>query len=176
MMGREHISFGAVTGAAAGLVVFAHCGSFLTGCAFAGLTVLGSLLPDADHENSTINRVFPPAKAAYYLLGAKDGKGRGAFLHDPAFYAAVAGLMAYFQAGFVWYGILIGIAGHLLLDAFTWYGLPFLSLVNRKRLHIVPRRMRFASNSVQAIVVTWLLNAAVVAVSFYRLSVLACSP
>lgn len=154
MLGKQHAQFGVVTGIAAGMVMTdLQVISLPVAVGFVGASLAGSLLPDADHEYSTVNFLFPPAKLFYYIFGKRK------LIHDPVFYGIIAAVMAYFAVNTVWFGILFGIAGHLLLDAFTEEGIPFFYLVNRKhRIHLLPKCLRFRTDSDEAVSVTKLLS------------------
>lgn len=168
MNGREHMSFGLVTGVAAGIVLSTNGVVDETATlGFVALSLLGSLVPDADHEHSKINSMFPPAKLIHYIF-----RERGLF-HDPAFWGIIAGIMAYFSVDIMWFGIILGIAGHLFLDSFTVWGIPFLCIFKKRWsdgklhdrfiIHLFPKGMRCKSNGKAAIAVTWALNIIVVA-------------
>lgn len=171
MLGTQHIQFGIVTGAAAGAVMLSTGSVSLPVVAgFAALSVFGALVPDADHEHSTINSKLKVTKVIHYIFGQRN------LFHDPVFWGIVAAVMAYYSVPLVWFGILFGIAGHLFLDAFTVWGIPFLSIIRRKgkdgksheryTIHLLPKGKRVMSESKVAVALTWVLNILVVLGTF----------
>lgn len=122
MMGRTHMQFGLL----AGLVGFsiAHQPWYT----FIPLAVLGSLLPDVDHENSKINRMMPLTRWIPTLF-----KHRG-FFHS--IFPAI-GIWALFH--FTGYDIIgiplaVGYLAHLLSDCLTRMGCNLLYPITTLRI------------------------------------------
>ena len=119
MLGRTHI-IGGLTVAAA-TISYTNM-DLVSGVAFAGLCTVGSLLPDIDHPNSIIGKSVPfISKPLSKIFGH-----RKAF-HAPATYALIAYAMLYYGVSpLITWGLMFGVASHLLLDMLTKGGVPLL--------------------------------------------------
>jgi len=112
MMGRTHLAIGILTALIALLVLdIAHPLIFLA------LVAFGALLPDVDHEGSTINRRFPLTRWVPWFF-----EHRGFFhsLWPPAILCILAA-----WAGALWLGLYVGVGylSHLASDALTHMGI-----------------------------------------------------
>ena len=87
---------------------------------FAGIVMLASLLPDIDHEGSTINRAFPVTR-----LPARFLTHRG-FFHSVFPPLMIYGGFIYFDLPFFAVAVSLGYAAHLVSDSITKSGINFL--------------------------------------------------
>ena len=162
MLGKQHAQFGIASGALASCALLALGTVSAPVClGITGLNLVGSLFPDIDHPDSAVStRLFPLLSRGVTRVA----KHRG-LLHDPVFYLAIfaAGFALFSHFGLpLWIlcGLLLGIAGHLFLDALTVNGTPFLYLFNKDRkVHLLPKKMRICTTKTSAAVVTGLLCA-----------------
>lgn len=127
-----------------------------------GGAMLGSLLPDLDASESKIRhlgwrqdglRVEPLQPLATLAHRAFGHRG---FLHSVgglAFCAALAAPTAKYLGGAFYGGILLGYASHLLADALTksgvplWQWRPSAPPSRARRVHLLPRPLRFTTGS-----------------------------
>ena len=117
MEGKTHIA----GGVAAGVFYLTYGDSVDSELLFMGSCMLGALIPDIDHTGSMLGRKVP-------LL---DDIISGVFGHRTITHSLLFMILAFFM--FKWtswppdleFGILIGIASHLLLDALTEQGIQF---------------------------------------------------
>lgn len=140
MKGETHVTIGVATTTA--LMV----GGVITpGIIPIAAAAVGSLLPDIDHDNSSINNRLKMSKGAYILLAA----GLLYYSRDPIAYAAAAILIVigfsrhraithslisvagmYFLTGYlsdaIQLGVMIGYTMHLFADFFTKQGIELL--------------------------------------------------
>jgi len=114
MMGRTHMAFGFLAGVL--FYSFFHQQWYY----FIPLAVLGSLLPDVDHQNSKINRMIPVTRWVPVL-----------FKHRGFFHSIFPVILIY--AGFHYAGqdiigipLAVGYAAHLLSDCLTKMGCNLL--------------------------------------------------
>ena len=122
MMGRTHMAFGLL----AGLLffsVFKQKWYF-----FIPLAVLGSLLPDVDHENSKINRTIPVTRWVPMFF-----RHRG-FFHSIFPIVLIYFGFRYVGLDFVGIPIVIGYSSHLFSDALTKLGCNLLHPVSTMRV------------------------------------------
>ena len=121
-MGRTHTAIGFLAGIL--LFKFFHANPFL----FVPLAVLGSLLPDCDHQNSKINRILPVTRWVPKLF-----RHRG-FFHS--IFPAVLILVAFYAAGGFWIAIplTVGYVSHLLSDCLTRQGCNLLHPLSTLRV------------------------------------------
>lgn len=122
MMGRTHMTFGLL----AGILLLPAFGQpwYL----FIPLAMLGSLLPDVDHENSKINKMIPLTRwiPAFF-------KHRG-FFHS--IFPVIGILVAchYFSLDVVGLPLSIGYLAHLLSDCLTKMGCNLLHPISTFRI------------------------------------------
>lgn len=140
MKGETHVTIGVATTTA--LMVG---GMMAPGIVPIAAAAVGSLLPDIDHDNSSINNRLKMSKGAYILLAA----GLLYYSKDPIAYAAAAILIVigfsrhraithslisvaglYFLTGYlsdvIQMGVMVGYAMHLFADFFTKQGIELL--------------------------------------------------
>ncbi|MDQ2687670.1 MAG: metal-dependent hydrolase [Armatimonadota bacterium] len=119
----------------------------------ASVAALGALLPDLDAAESKIKHltvgggIAPFALPALFLHRAFGHRG---LLHS-ALGLALFGLLVALPLSFWWGGtpslaLWVGYASHLAADACTRMGIPFL-FPNRRRLFLLPPRLRFVTGS-----------------------------
>jgi len=127
MLGRTHRAAGLATGAA--IAYFTDMGYTAAAITTVG-AVLGSLLPDIDHKNSTISRRAKPVGVAIDFFVVR----RNLF-HDFKIYLILFILAFHMLHPYLafWSPVFLGIATHLLLDALNPEGIP---LFGKRRLHI----------------------------------------
>jgi len=123
MLARTHFVFGVLTG-----VVLAPFVAKDQPWLFTGLVAFASLLPDVDHIDSTINKLFPVTKLFALLF-----KHRG-FFHSIYPAAIIYGLL--WWAGLPFYGLAlaIGYVSHLISDCLTLDGVDLLYPLLRIRV------------------------------------------
>ena len=114
MIYRTHLAFGLLVGLFA--LPFSSINKFL----FLGLVLLGSLLPDIDHENSKINNKLKFTKIIGHLF-----KHRGIF-HTLLLAVLLPGLVWYFVGYGYGVALFAGYMSHLVIDGFTLAGINFL--------------------------------------------------
>lgn len=140
MKGETHVTIGVATTTA--LMVG---GIMAPGIVPIAAAVVGSLLPDIDHDNSSINNRLKMSKGAYILLAA----GLLYYSKDPIAYAAAVILIVigfsrhraithslisvvgmYFLTGYlsdaIQLGVMVGYVMHLFADFFTKQGIELL--------------------------------------------------
>ncbi len=121
-MAQTHLAFALLV--ALILDAFVEVNVFL----FYPLILLGALLPDVDHKNSTINKWFPVTKWVPWFF-----EHRG-FFHSV--WPAVALFVLFHLAGFTTAGVYIttGYFAHLVSDGFTKMGVNLFWPVTKWRL------------------------------------------
>ena len=122
MMGKTHMAIGFLAGVLLFSVVDANP------VVFVPLVVLGSLLPDVDHENSKINRLVPVTRWV-----PKFFKHRG-FFHS-VFPALILYTVSY-ATGTLVLGmpVVLGYLAHLFSDCFTRLGCNLLHPLSTLRV------------------------------------------
>lgn len=118
-MANTHMAFGFL----AGMLFFPvlHHSWFI----FVPLCILGSLIPDVDHENSKINKLFPLTKWV-----PKFFKHRGIF-HTIFPVILIYLLFKSANADIIGFPLAIGYLSHLVSDSLTESGINFLHPVSR---------------------------------------------
>ena len=187
MMWRTHLAGGIALTASVLLTLAPHTGQETLGIALL-CGAFGSLLPDLDAADSKIRRFAPffgagktlgtfrplalPATVVHTALGH-----RGAFHSLLAMIlvgAVAAGLclaagtptaVAVPGVG----GLTVGFLSHLLLDACTPHGVPFLLPFQRTRGHVLPRGWRVTTGSLEEDVALALLTTLCLALLLPRL-------
>lgn len=106
-----------------------------------GTAVVGSLLPDIDHTNSTIGKQHKIISKCTNVLFGHRG-----ITHAPLIYFALFGMIFWFLNGidtllkpFILagiFGLFLGIMSHLFLDIITKSGIPILYPISKEKVHI----------------------------------------
>ena len=143
MLARTHFFFGALIG-----VVLVPLLGKENPWLFVGLVSFASLVPDVDHMNSTINRLFPVTKLFAALF-----KHRG-FFHS--IYPVIIIYTFFWWLGLEWYGLAlaIGYSSHLLSDCFTKEGINFLYPLSKIKVQGFIKTGTFTETVVFFIIVT----------------------
>ena len=135
MRGITHLVAGVVAGAATTILINTDstgisCGVFIA-------TTVGSIFPDIDNTKSMIGKRVKPIS---FLLNKAFGH-RG-FVHSPCNLICIASIVGVLLSIFgqtsylpILLGFAIGFMLHLLLDAITKGGVPFLYPFSRKRFN-----------------------------------------
>ena len=124
MTGKTHFTYALITSVACCIQFdVASPEVFLAG------SLIGSLLPDIDHKESTIGKLIP-------LVSKKINKkfGHRKLFHYPVFYALLFAIL-YFLGINTWLvvGLTLGVFSHLFLDRFNERGTPMLILRKKKK-------------------------------------------
>jgi len=131
MLGKVHLASGLIAGSIAAAAIQDQKQALV----FAGVCTLGALLPDIDIETSIIGRcVYPVSKLIHATCGHRG------FFHTPLF-GILAGYLTYLLVQLKWPGdaVLAGLAMsggvilHLILDSFTYQGVPMTLLYPIRR-------------------------------------------
>jgi inner membrane protein len=122
MMGRTHMAFGLL----AGILLFTFFGA--KWYVFIPLVVLGSLLPDVDHENSKINRMLPVTRWIPVFF-----KHRG-FFHSVFPAIILFAVFHYLKLDIIGIPLAVGYLTHLASDCLTRLGCNLLHPVTNFRI------------------------------------------
>ena len=95
---------------------------------YIGLVAFGTLLPDVDHKNSTINKILPLTKWFSYFF-----KHRG-FFHSIFPILIIYGIFWFFDLQFVGIALSLGYMTHLVSDSLTKMGVNFLYPVSKFKI------------------------------------------
>ena len=162
MLEKSHVEFG-ITSALAASVLMYNAGVPLDKVTVGVITAsaaLGSLLPDIDMPQSTIGRVFKPLAS---LLEKKCG--HRTITHDVLIMVPLF-IISIFVKNPIFFGIMLGVIGHLFLDSMTTMGVCFNYFSHRKDfkdgwgrlgigyIHVIPEALTFKSRSWRAKFVT----------------------
>ena len=109
-LAKTHVAFGILGGAIAYPFVGGDIFIFYT------LVIIGSILPDIDHQNSSINKLMPVTNILPKIF-----KHRGLF-HSVFAVAGIIALFSIFSQQIFGYYLAIGYTAHLLSDAMTKMG------------------------------------------------------
>ena len=90
--------------------------------------IIGSILPDIDHEGSTINKVLPLTKWFSRLF-----KHRGIF-HTVFPAIALFFIVGYFSTTLVALALVVGYVAHLVSDGLTLSGVDLLHPISQFRI------------------------------------------
>ncbi|HSU73182.1 MAG TPA: metal-dependent hydrolase [Candidatus Binatia bacterium] len=123
MMGRTHLAIGILLGLL--LLPFISVPSVFV---FLLLISIGALLPDIDHEHSTMNRICPVTRIVPTFF-----KHRG-FFHSIFPPALLLAIFWYFGENFVGLSLTLGYLSHLLSDSLTRMGVNLLYPVSLWRM------------------------------------------
>lgn len=124
MTGKTHLIGGVTAGVAVQYFSDYHSIDLL----FLGACTVGSLLPDICHGGSKVGRKLPIISHAVRLIF-----GHRTVTHSLLFVIALGALLSLTAVSVsITYGIIIGIASHLLLDAATVRGIELLWPLNIK--------------------------------------------
>ncbi|MBI4449157.1 metal-dependent hydrolase [Candidatus Woesearchaeota archaeon] len=123
MLGRTHLAIGLLTALALDSFI-----SPINRIAYYLLVLIGSILPDIDHEGSTINNIVPLTHYAAKLV-----THRGIFhtIFAPMAIAFVISTLT--QAEYGWF-VLIGYLSHLASDSCTKLGVNWLHPFSDQKL------------------------------------------
>lgn len=138
MRGNQHLEFGIISGSTIAIgLASVNILSIPETIPFVGLSILGSLFPDIDHPESSIGKSFPLISNFLFKT-----IGHRTYTHMVLFWLLVTCgflLLPKWSLGFI-----VGVLGHLYLDALTIKGVPFIS---HKTFHLLPKFMRCHSGS-----------------------------
>lgn len=133
MRGRTHLIVGIAAGAAASLALPIEDNTMRLGV-FAA-TAIGSLFPDIDNAQSKLGRKIKPISIIINKLFGHRG-----FIHSPCNLLLILITSIVFMAVFenfkqlpILIGFSIGFITHIILDAITKGGIPFLYPFSKKR-------------------------------------------
>jgi len=122
MMGRTHMAIGLLAGLL--LFTFLHQQWYI----FIPLVILGSLLPDVDHQNSKINRMMPLTRWIPTFFAHRG------FFHS-IFPAIIIYAGFYFaKLDYIGLPLALGYSTHLASDCFTRLGCNLLHPVSTFRI------------------------------------------
>jgi len=144
MMGRTHKYGGFATGVVASAYLIPQpytTESFIMGGLLIGTAMVGSLIPDIDHKNSTMGRKHKITSSVVNGLFGHRG-----ITHAPFFHFAVLAILFYlstlitgpiqpFVVACV-FGLMLGILSHLLLDIITVDGIPLFYPLSKDKVNI----------------------------------------
>ncbi len=161
MMGRNHFASGVVTGSLVATATHLPPGQAV---AFIGITSVCSLLPDFDHPDAMLPRMFAwPGRAVAAIIAHLFG--HRTLTHSVLGVSLLAGALAFipglplYAAGAVLLGCLTHIAGDML----TLSGVP-IWWPHRAVWRLTPKRFAFRTNgALEQLVMTPLLAIAAVA-------------
>lgn len=99
---------------------------------------IGGVLPDLDHRKSKVTQKL----GVIGFFSSRIFHHRG-LLHTPVFYIVISFILSLFVGEFslvqvLLYGLLAGELSHLLLDALTPKGIPFLWPLYRRHISLLP--------------------------------------
>lgn len=171
MMEKQHVIFSTVTGVGTYLLLNQIAPQFTSAPIFYfGGTILGSLMPDIDTDQSTIGRSVPHiARLINKLFGHRT------ITHDVLLWMIVAIIHVYFQPNS--FGFWFGYLTHLFLDCFTVNGIMWGYFLHKKYtkshhrnlmmlehgfIHLLPYHLRMKSSAVSAVVFTYVLSVLIV--------------
>ena len=128
----------------------------VTGMIVAG-SMLGSLIPDIDHKNSTISKKHKII--SWIMRHLFEHRG---FTHAPIIQAVIVfallywgrdfgGIIGYSYAGFI-IGIGIGIFSHIFLDWLTVAGVPLFYPFTKKKFHLLELKTNKHSDITAAVI------------------------
>lgn len=140
MQGKTHLLVGVVAGATAAALIPTDSSNICIGVFLS--TAFGSIFPDIDNSQSMLGRKVKPLS---YLLNKMFGH-RG-FIHSPCNLIFISSIIAIILSIFdlskyypPLFGFIIGVCTHLLLDAITKGGIPFLFPFSKKRFNLTTMR------------------------------------
>lgn len=114
MMGSTHMAVGLL----AGLIFFSF--SEITPVVFIALAAFGALLPDVDHENSKINKIFPLTR---WIPSFFPHRG---FFHSIFPVILICGIFAFSKVPQLGIPVAVGYISHILSDCLTILGCNLL--------------------------------------------------
>ena len=171
MTGRQHLTFGLVTGAAFTAYLYS-IGAVQTREAMffvVGGSVLGSLLPDIDSREATISKMLPPVTTLLSKL-INNLFGHRGLIHYPIFWMIHLGFTL--PQNFNLIGLYFGVFGHLLLDACTYKGIPGLTWAFNKKstFRIFPKKWKMYVGTIRASVANFLMTVGTTTLLLYLAS------
>ena len=150
MTGRTHVVVGVATAAAISALLPQTVEPPLR-ATLLGAAALGALVPDLDTPGSRLARTLGPLRWVLWLVLRVLGVAHRGVTHSVAGLLAASGAIGAFAwcllpaASQAWVigGFAVGYASHLLLDASTVSGVPLLSPLSDRRMHLLPRPFRW---------------------------------
>lgn len=124
MRGKSHM----VGGVALGAIVLKHFP--LEATTFMGSILIGSLLPDIDHQHSKMGRWVRPFKLGEHRT----------VTHSLLFNVGVFGMTRLTDVPGVYWGMTVGVLSHLLLDVCNPTGIPWFYPWNKKKYSVMDVR------------------------------------
>ena len=156
MRGKQHLEFGIISGTAVAVsLASVNVLSIPETIPFVGLSILGSLFPDIDHPESSIGKSFPLISNLLFKA-----IGHRTYTHMILFWLLVTCgflLLPKWSLGFI-----VGVLGHLYLDALTIKGIP---LFHHKTFHLLPKCMRCHSGSFVSKLYTVLADVSIIIIT-----------
>lgn len=172
MLGRYHLAFGISSAVAAEALAESFGYKLDAPVFYIACSAVGSIIPDIDSPNSIIGVPFyPVAKVINKIFGHRT------ITHDLLFailltIASAVTFVLTDNLAFVW--VMFGYLGHLLLDGFTKDGIRWNWIKNKNtwkgswdqfevgKIHLLPKVLRFYSDSIVAKLFTVCLSAVLV--------------
>ena len=151
MLGKEHLRFGIITGMGLAAALAPELDLTPSGMlTFGVLSAVGSILPDIDTPKSMMGKTFSHTSGILDAL-----VGHRTFTHDIVLMNLIGIVLIFVNPIFI--GLVFGYMGHLFLDALTVKGLPCAYPINKKNIHLLPKKLRFHADSTPAKLFTYLL-------------------
>lgn len=168
MKGMSHV----LVGTAIVMVVHARSplAESLTGLVPVALaTIVGSLLPDVDSDESTLRQATGTARSQgvvgrlMSLIVRLLGGHRGALTHSLFAWVVVAGVAGvYFRGNMPWVAFSLGYLSHLAADALTVEGVPLLWPLVQRRIRLLPALLAIRTGGAREYVLMVAIGVAVV--------------
>jgi len=134
-------------------------------------TILGSLLPDVDSDESTLRQATGTARSQgvvgriVSLIVRVFGGHRGALTHSLFAWGLVVTLAGvYFRGNMTWVAFSLGYLSHLAADALTVDGVPLLWPLVHRRIRLLPALLAIRTGGAREYLVTVAIGVAVVLV------------
>lgn len=122
MTGKTHLAFDVMTASTIAITIYnPDTMALAIPISFIGGSIIGCLLPDIDDPESIIGRCMILISFALKKL-----IGHRTYTHDPVCMGIIFAVLTYmfFGTSPFWIGLMIGYAGHLLLDSTNYIGIP----------------------------------------------------
>lgn len=167
MNGKTHLTFAVATSMTLAVLCDAQLTPYTDTFLFVGLSAFGSIFPNIDTEDSKIAELLPETSLLFRKIKHRT------YTHDIALWGIISAFILY-KGWYFLLGFLFGVFTHLLLDAFTKMGVPFLCIVKTKKyykdldgkwhtkkephyIRLLPKKICARSNSILAHVYAALL-------------------
>lgn len=148
MSGKQHFIYGISTATALSLSVFGNGLPYFNSPTILIVgAAIGSLMPDIDTPKSIVGQLTVPVSFILNRL-----IGHRTYTHDPAIWIPLAIVLTRMYP--LMFGFFIGYLGHIFLDGLTEEGIPVFYFFNKKLFHLIPKGLRFKSNSMVVRIVT----------------------